>query len=269
MGVQSTDDEILRLNKRGHTLQQVRDALHLMRRYGFKISLHLMPGLYGSSGAKDLQTFREVFSDPFLKPDELKIYPTSVIPGTELYRLFQAGEYQPITTEEILQEIRVLFQEIIPPYTRIKRLIRDIPAPEIAAGSSITNLSQLAHESLLREYQQAVTANKVNPSPRNDEIKEEVQKFYARLYENNDLIHTEIIGTQPDLTSFRNFVSLDTRSREVRNKTEETKQLFLVIRNYQSSVGSEFFISYEDELGYLYGFMRLLLPKPEHTVDYP
>ncbi|MDR0860133.1 MAG: radical SAM protein [Candidatus Peribacteria bacterium] len=43
MGVQTTDDEILRLNRRGHTLQQVRDAVHLMRQYGFKISLHLMP----------------------------------------------------------------------------------------------------------------------------------------------------------------------------------------------------------------------------------
>jgi histone acetyltransferase (RNA polymerase elongator complex component) len=45
---------------------------------------------------------------------------------------------------------------------------------------------------------------------------------------------------------------LDTRSREVRNKTEETKALNLVIRNYKSSVGQEYFISYEDELGYLY-----------------
>jgi elongator complex protein 3 len=43
MGVQTTDDEILGLNKRGHTIEQVRQAVHLMRQYGFKISLHLMP----------------------------------------------------------------------------------------------------------------------------------------------------------------------------------------------------------------------------------
>jgi elongator complex protein 3 len=254
MGVQSTDDEILRLNRRGHTIQDVRNAVHLMRQYGFKISLHLMPGLYGSSVEKDIQTFREVFTDPYLKPDELKIYPTSVIPHTELFHLYQAGKYQPITTEEILQEITVLFQAIIPPYTRIKRLIRDIPAPEISAGSSITNLSQLAHEGLLREYQKGG---------------KEVLKFYARLYESTDLIQTEIIGEKPDLTSYRHFVSLDTRSREVRNKTEQTQALNLIVRRYQSSVGSEFFISYEDELGYLYGFTRLLLPTPENVVDFP
>ncbi|MDR0369907.1 MAG: hypothetical protein LBH96_05395, partial [Candidatus Peribacteria bacterium] len=96
--------------------------------------------------------------------------------------------------------------------------------------------------------------------------KEEILKFYARLYENTDLIQTTIIGENPDLTSFRNFVSLDTRSREVRNKKETTTQLNLIIRCYQSSVGIEYFISYEDELGYLYGFTRLLLPHPQNTI---
>ncbi|MDR2415581.1 MAG: tRNA uridine(34) 5-carboxymethylaminomethyl modification radical SAM/GNAT enzyme Elp3 [Candidatus Peribacteria bacterium] len=215
MGVQSTDEEVLCLNKRGHTLETVRQAVHLMRQYGFKISLHVMPGLYGSSLEKDLQTFRTLFSDPFFKPDELKIYPTSVIPRTELFHLYQRGEYIPITTEEILALIREIFQHIIPPYTRIKRLIRDIPAPEIVAGSSITNLSQLAHEGLLREYA-SFMKKEVEGS-----VASFVQKFYARLYENTDLIQTTILGEEPDLTSFRNFVSLDTRSREVRNKKHQ------------------------------------------------
>jgi histone acetyltransferase (RNA polymerase elongator complex component) len=225
---------------------------------------------------KDIQTFREVFSDVYLKPDELKVYPTSVIPNTELYRLYQEGAYQPITTEEILRIIRVIFQEIIPPYTRIKRLIRDIPAPEIAAGSSITNLSQLAHTALLDEYQHNVDAPVV-------------QRFYHRLWASDELITTEVyegdtpyghkIPPTPSRSSdgtgfyergkYRHFVSLDTRSREVRNKKEQTKQLNLVMRKYQSSVGSEFFISYEDELGYLYGFIRLLLPDAAQAIDFP
>jgi hypothetical protein len=136
-----------------------------------------------------------------------------VIPNTELFRLYQIGEYQPISTEEILQIIRVMFQNIIPPYTRIKRLIRDIPATEISAGSSVTNLSQLAHDSLLREYREVLSPQEM-PSPQRDEV----LKFYGRLYENTDLIQTEIIGSESDLQSYRNFVSLDTRSREVRNR---------------------------------------------------
>lgn len=155
MGVQSTDNEVLDLNKRGHHIEDVRKALHRMRQWGFKISIHIMPGLYGSDVEKDIETFRAIYADPALQPDEIKFYPTSVIPNTELYTLYEQGKYTPITTQEIEHIIRQTFREIIPPYTRIKRLIRDIPSTEIAAGSNITNLSQLMHEKLLKEYKNA------------------------------------------------------------------------------------------------------------------
>ncbi len=274
MGIQSTNDEVLELNKRGHTVQAIKEAIHLLRKYGFKISIHLMPGLYGSDFEKDIQSFRDTFSDPWLKPDELKFYPTSVIPNTELYTLFKEGKYEPLTTEGISQIIKKTFKEIIPPYTRIKRLIRDIPATEIAAGSNVTNLSQLVHDELLKTYRETTSSN-------------EVQSFYHRIYGDytllqksdfssfsipseikTDEIKTFIIGLKPDVTSFRHFVSLDTRSREVRNKKETTKNLNLILRMYQSSVGKEIFISYEDELGYLYGFTRLLLPLEEERLDF-
>jgi histone acetyltransferase (RNA polymerase elongator complex component) len=61
---------------------------------------------------------------------------------------------------------------------------------------------------------------------------------------------------------------LDTRSREVRNRVEKRESDFLnlVLRWYKSSVGQECFISFEDELGYLYGFTRLLLPSDDNVV---
>ena len=274
MGVQSTDDVVLDLNKRGHHLVEVEKALHKLRQYAFKFSIHIMPGLYGSTLEKDIQTFCDVYTNPYLKPDEIKFYPTSVIPQTELYELYQQGKYQPITTEEISLVIETTFREIIPPYTRIKRLIRDIPATEISAGSNVTNLSQLMHEKLLKKYQKA------DPDFRS--------VFYCRLYQDLQVFsdeekffekiigsrashlsdfQTHLLGKTPELSSFRHFVSLDTRSREVRNKKEKTEALNLVVRAYESSVGQEYFISYEDELGYLYGFTRLLLPKLEERID--
>ena len=105
-----------------------------------------MPGLYGSDEQKDLQTFIDIYSDPAFRPDEIKFYPTSVIPNTELYDLYKSGEYKPIATEAIQRIITTTFRDIIPPYTRIKRLIRDIPSTEIVAGSATTNLAQLMHE---------------------------------------------------------------------------------------------------------------------------
>lgn len=92
-----------------------------------------MPGLYGSTYAQDLETFKNLYSDPFFKPDEIKFYPTSVIPNTQLCKLYKQGKYKPLETDDIKKLIRQTFLEIIPPYTRIKRLIRDIPANEIIA----------------------------------------------------------------------------------------------------------------------------------------
>ena len=270
MWVQSTDDQILDLNKRWHTLAEIKIAMNRLRQYGFKISIHIMPGLYGSNVDKDIQTFRDIYTDKNIKPDEIKFYPTSVIPNTELYTLYLEWKYQPITTEEISQIIRQTFREIIPPYTRIKRLIRDIPATEISAGSNVTNLSQLMHETLLKEYQKSDQNYRSNFYQRlypNLQVFENEDVFIQQcLAQDSDDIKSLILGVQPNLSDFRHFVSLDTRSREMRNKTEQTEHLNLVVRKYRSGVGEEYFISFEDELGYLYGFTRLLMIEEDQSI---
>ena len=88
-------------------------------------------------------------------------------------------------------------------------------------------------------------------------LKDELGKVVRK----NDEIQTFIIGKDPDVKSFRNFVSLDTRSREIRHQESKSKETAnIIIRKYLSSGGVEYFISCEDKLGYLYGFTRLLLP---------
>lgn len=89
MGIQTTNEEVGNMNKRGHTVQQCKDACYKLRQYGFKFSVHIMPGLYGSDEEKDLQTFIDIYADPAFRPDEIKFYPTSVIPNTELYELYK------------------------------------------------------------------------------------------------------------------------------------------------------------------------------------
>jgi len=273
--IQSMYDDVLVANKRWHTVQQFRNSIHKLRQYGFKFSIHIMPWLYKSNYSKDLWTFKKIFSDDFIKPDEIKFYPTSVIPNTELYNLYKSWEYKPLTINYIKKLISQTFLEIIPPYTRIKRLIRDIPAQEIEAWSNITNLAQLMHSSLKLEMSK-------------DESK--MKSFYERLYTNLKIISrltdyelknfiswdkgTLIIWKKPDLQTFRNFVSLDTRSREIRHKTEYMKWKIkkgivnLVIRKYQSSAGIELFVSFEDSVWYLFGFARLLLIENENSIDY-
>ncbi|MFN8496215.1 MAG: tRNA uridine(34) 5-carboxymethylaminomethyl modification radical SAM/GNAT enzyme Elp3 [Caldilineaceae bacterium] len=153
IGVQSLDDEILALNKRGHDVQAVRDALGLLRTAGFKLHLHWMPNLFGATPAKDRADFTRFFSDPAICPDEMKIYPCSLIAETELYNRWLAGEYQPYTTEELVALLADV-KPTIPPYTRINRLFRDIPAHHIQAGVKLSNLRQVVYEELARRGQQ-------------------------------------------------------------------------------------------------------------------
>ncbi len=139
LGAQSLDDKILALNKRGHDVEQTRRAVRLLRLAGFKLHLHWMPNLLGATPASDRADFRRLWDDPALRPDEIKIYPCMLIEGTELYTHYQRGEYRPYTDEELI-ELLIDCKTGVPPYVRINRVIRDIPANYIAAGSTTSHL---------------------------------------------------------------------------------------------------------------------------------
>ena len=150
LGVQSLDDEILALNRRGHTVAETRAAVRRLRLAGFKILLHWMPNLYGATPERDLEDFRRLWDDPALRPDELKIYPCLLLEGTPLYDLWREGKYQPYD-EETLVQLLVACKALIPPYARLNRLMRDIPAPNIVAGVTRSNLREVVREEMARQ----------------------------------------------------------------------------------------------------------------------
>lgn len=148
LGVQSIFNPILKINKRGHDIQKTIDATKLLKDAGFKINYHIMPGLPGSNLKKDFQMFKELFSSPDFQPDMLKIYPTVVTKNTKLYSMWKKGEYKPLGDAEFAKFILRVKKEIIPPFVRIARLVRDVPTSSIMAGPTISNLRQMiAHES--------------------------------------------------------------------------------------------------------------------------
>jgi len=142
IGVQAIDDQILKLNKRGHGVKEIARATRLLKEYGFKVTYHLMPALPGATPKKDLEMFKQLFSDERFQPDQIKFYPTVVTKGSLLYRWYKAGKYKPYTDKQ-LQELIVECKEVVPTYVRIIRLIRDIPSESIVAGNKITNLRQI------------------------------------------------------------------------------------------------------------------------------
>ncbi|MGH2525080.1 MAG: elongator complex protein 3, partial [Anaerolineales bacterium] len=138
------------LNKRGHTVEQTRQAVTLLRAAGFKIHLHWMPNLLGATPESDLADFEMLWRDPGLRPDELKIYPCSLVREAELVRWWERGEYRPYTDDELvwlLAECKVR----TPRYVRLNRIIRDIPAGHVVAGSTASNLREVVKKKLKEE----------------------------------------------------------------------------------------------------------------------
>jgi len=147
LGVQSLDDDILAANRRGHTVEDIRHAVRLLRLGGFKIHLHWMPNLFGATPESDHADFARLWDDPAIRPDELKIYPCSLLAGTELYERWQRGQYAPYD-EQTLVDLLVECKTLIPPYCRVNRLMRDIPAPNIVTGVTKSNLRQIVQQEM-------------------------------------------------------------------------------------------------------------------------
>jgi elongator complex protein 3 len=147
IGVQSCDDAILLKNKRGHSVEQTRQAFRLLRRAGLKIHAHWMPNLYGATPQSDRQDFARLWDDPALRPDELKIYPCSLIANTPLHDLWQNGEYRPYADDELIDLVAEC-KTLVPAYCRINRVMRDIPAGHVVAGSIKSNLRQAVHQAM-------------------------------------------------------------------------------------------------------------------------
>lgn len=143
LGVQSIFDDVLAKNKRGHNVQKTIEATRLLKNAGFKINYHIMPGLPGSNLKKDYEMFQKLFSDSAFQPDMLKIYPTVVLENSGLYSLWKRKKYKALTDKQFEKFILKVKNNLIPPYVRIARLIRDVPATSIVAGPIVSNLRQI------------------------------------------------------------------------------------------------------------------------------
>ncbi|PJF24246.1 MAG: hypothetical protein CUN53_18795, partial [Phototrophicales bacterium] len=121
----------------------------MLRRAGFKIHAHWMPNLYGATPESDLADYERLFGDADFRPDELKIYPCSLIESAELMRHYRDGSWRPYTHDELLDLLTACFLRT-PEYCRLTRVIRDIPGTDIVDGNKTTNFRQLVEAELDR-----------------------------------------------------------------------------------------------------------------------
>ncbi|XP_037246839.1 elongator complex protein 3 isoform X2 [Falco biarmicus] len=143
IGVQSVYEDVARDTNRGHTVKAVCESFHLAKDAGFKVVAHMMPDLPNMGLERDMDQFIEFFENPAFRPDGMKLYPTLVIRGTGLYELWKTGRYRsypPSTLVDLVARILAL----VPPWTRVYRVQRDIPMPLVSSGVEHGNLRELA-----------------------------------------------------------------------------------------------------------------------------
>ncbi len=145
VGVQTTYERINREMHRGHGVQASIDANRRLRDAGFKVGFHMMPGQPGMSKDMALEDFRRLFERARWRPDYLKIYPTLVVEGTAIYDWWHDDEFEPLQNEEAAELVAEI-KSMLPPYTRLQRVQRDIPADFIEGGVWKSNLRQLARQ---------------------------------------------------------------------------------------------------------------------------
>ncbi len=145
LGIQSLDEAILTQNCRRGSVQDVEQALALLRLFGFKSHVHMMANLLGGSPEEDLEQYRRLVGDGRYLPDEVKLYPCALVESAHLTKAFEAGVWQPYGEEELVGLLAACVR-LTPVHTRISRMIRDIPSQDILTGCKKTNLRQIVED---------------------------------------------------------------------------------------------------------------------------
>jgi histone acetyltransferase (RNA polymerase elongator complex component) len=170
LGIQHTNDRILRRIQRRCTADDGIRAIKMLKDQGFKVDIHLMPDLPKpftfdfeeknktrmndpqlqytvddidqtfESVTEDRLMFEEVFHSDRYQPDQVKIYPCEVMDWTDIKKDFENGIHVPYgtikenqTTNELI-ELLISVKTDFPEECRINRLIRDIPESYILGG---------------------------------------------------------------------------------------------------------------------------------------
>ncbi|GBG25517.1 Elongator complex protein 3 [Hondaea fermentalgiana] len=202
LGVQHTDNAILKRINRGCTSEDVRNALRLLKDACYKVDIHLMPNLPGSTPDVDRKMFDEVLTDPDFQADQWKIYPCETTPWTVIQRWYETGKYKPYPEDELM-DVLLETKAKVHPWIRLNRVIRDIPSQYILGGVDNPSLRQVLQKRLLANGQRCrcIRCREVrNQTPSPDDVSLVVRSYEGQgaqefflSYEVNDEAET-ILG---------------------------------------------------------------------------
>ena len=151
LGVQHTNNAVLKKIMRGHTIERAYEAIKLLKNNCYKVDIHIMPNLPGATVEMDKAMLDEVLYDERIQVDQYKIYPTAIVPFTRIKRWFDEGKYVPYDDLRLYELIKE-FKQKVQRYKRLNRIIRDIPGHYIEGGYStkFVNMRQLLQDDMRR-----------------------------------------------------------------------------------------------------------------------
>lgn len=147
IGIQHTDNEVLKHIQRGHTIEDGARGIRLLMDNGFKVDIHLMPDLPSSSLEMDKAMVERMLTDPNLRADQWKVYPTSVVPWSLLEQWYHKGKYKPYG-DDVLLEFLLDMKKKIPEWIRLNRVVRDIPEKHINGGCKTPHMRQILQQKM-------------------------------------------------------------------------------------------------------------------------
>ncbi len=251
LGAQTIDDKILKTIKRGHGSTEIVNAMKLLKLYGFKVDLHLMPQLPGSTPGKDLKMMLEIFDNPDYRPDMIKIYPCTVVKNSELYIWLQKGKYKPYSDKKLLETL-ITFKTKIPRYVRISRLIRDIPSHHIKAGNKMTNLRQVI-QSEMNKRELKCNCLRCREVGHQAGLQSTDYGLQTKKQALSFLRKQESSGRLSWIPAFAGMTT---------KQIPYNKNISLFIDKYEASGGTEYFLSFEDaKRNVVFAFCRLRVDK--------
>ena len=183
LGVQHTHNDVLKKINRGHDIECVYKAIKLLKENCYKVDIHLMPNLPGSSYEKDEDMLNSSLYDEKLQVDQYKIYPTAVVPWTKIKTWYDNGEYVPYDDLKLYELIKE-FKKKVQKWKRLNRIIRDIPGTYISGGydKKYVNMRQLLQNDMKKNNWMCkcircreIGNNKVNF----DDIKLNIEYYFA------------------------------------------------------------------------------------------
>ena len=251
MGVQSIFDTVLKYVNRGCKHQHSVKAMKLLKDNGFKVDIHIMFDLPSSNPDMDKETVNYLVDSPDLQPDQTKLYPCTVVPFTKI-EIWYNNYIRNYDTELNPEGLSNVDNRIYKPYA--EENLQDIIIEHGKTKLYSTPLIELLIYYLSR-IQPWVRVNRI--------IRDIPGQHYVKM----ENYHEDMRQILDKEMKKRNLKCMEIRTRELKDKKVDINQAQLVVRKYEASGGTEYFISFEtSDQAVLFGFLRLRISKDAGSV---